>query len=197
MARYGMVIDLRACVGCLACVAACSMENQTPYWEGRYRTHIEDIHMGRFPNVTRVLFPRLCMHCENPPCETVCPTGATFKTKDGIVLVDYDKCMGCGYCIIACPFSARYRYEKDYIEKAKEIYGEEIEHQVPHVDKCTFCVHRVKEGRLPACVETCPTNARIFGDIDDPRSEIHKLVVSGKARPIGPSGTSAKVYYLK
>ncbi len=197
MARYGMVIDLRTCMGCNACVAACSEENQTPYWDGLFRTHVEDIPFGVFPDVGRVLLPRLCMHCENPPCVQVCPTGASHRTEDGIVLVDQDKCMGCGYCIVACPFGARYRYEKDMVKEAREIYGEEAEHRVPHVDKCTFCIHRVEEGREPACVETCPAHARIFGDLDEPGSEVYKLVSSGQAQPIGPQGPRPKVFYIR
>ncbi len=197
MAKYSMVINLNACTGCMACVAACSLENQTPYWNRKYRTHVEDISLGTFPDVKRILFPRLCMHCENSPCVTVCPTGASYRTEDGIVLVNPEKCMGCGYCIIACPFGARYRYEKDDVKEAKKIYGKNNEHKVPHVDKCTFCVHRVREGRQPACVETCPTGARIFGDLEDPKSEVYKLVKSGSAKPIGPLGTGAKVYYIK
>ena len=197
MARYGMVIDLRTCMGCNACVAACSEENQTPYWDGLFRTHVEDIPFGVFPDVGRVLLPRLCMHCENPPCVQVCPTGASYRTEDGIVLVDQDKCMGCGYCIVACPFGARYRYERDMVHEAQERYGGDVQHRVPHVDKCTFCVHRVREGREPACVETCPAHARIFGDLDDPNSEVHHLVTSGQAQPIGSMGPRPKVFYIR
>jgi len=197
MAHYGMVIDLRTCMGCNACVAACTEENHTPYWSGLFRTHVEDIPFGVFPDAGRVLLPRLCMHCEDPPCVQVCPTGASYKTDDGFVLVDYDRCMGCGYCIVACPFGARYRYERELVQEAKEIYGEDVEHRVPHVDKCTFCVHRVREGREPACVETCPGHARIFGDLDDPDSEVHRLVFSGKAQPIGSLGPHPKVFYIR
>ncbi len=196
MARYGMVIDLNACTGCMACVAACAMENQTPYWNEKYRTHVEDITSGSFPNVKRVLLPRLCMHCENPPCVEVCPTGASFKAEGGFVLVDQKKCIECGYCVISCPFDARYLYTEDDIKQAKSIYGSDVEHVVPHIDKCTFCMHRVKERREPACVETCPTQARMFGDLDDPNSPVAALVRSGKAKPISCSDTKPKVFYV-
>jgi len=196
MARYGMVIDLRTCMGCGACIAACTEENQTPYWANLFRTHVEDIAFGTFPDSGRLLLPRLCMHCENPPCVHVCPTGASHQTGDGIVLVDPDKCMGCGYCIVACPFGARYRYEREQVKEAPAHFGADVEHLVPHVDKCTFCVHRVREGREPACVETCPAHARIFGDLDDPDSEVHELVSSGTAQPIGPLGPGQKVFYI-
>jgi len=197
MARYGMVIDITKCVGCEGCVAACSMENHTPYWRGLYRTHIEEHVTGTYPNVGRQFVPRLCMHCENPPCQDVCPTGATYTTEDGIVRVDQDRCIGCGYCMIACPYDARYPFEQDYIAEAKQRYGQEIVHHNGHADKCDFCVHRLKQGLLPACVETCPLHARIFGDLDDPNSEVAKLVASGKAKPLRPElGTKPKVFYI-
>jgi Fe-S-cluster-containing dehydrogenase component len=197
MARYGMVIDATTCVGCEACVAACSMENQTPYWRDRFRTHIEEHVTGSYPNVQRQFIPRLCMHCENTPCLLVCPTGATYKTEEGIVKVDQSRCIGCGYCMIACPYDARYPYERGYIKEAKEIYGTDIAHRMPHVDKCDFCEHRVKQGLQPACVETCPLHARIFGDLDDSTSEVAKLVISGKAKPLHANlGTRPKVFYL-
>ncbi len=197
MARYGMVMDMRTCVGCQACMAACTAENQTPFWNGKFRTHVEDKAQGTFPDVRRVLLPRLCMHCENTPCLSACPTGATFMTEDGIVKVNYDRCIGCYACCIACPYDARYAYDREDVKKEEELYGKFTSHQQPHVDKCTFCDHRVSEGREPACVSTCPTNTRIFGDLDDPESEVHKLATSGKAQALNQSlGTSPKVYYI-
>jgi sulfur reductase FeS subunit len=197
MTRYGFVVDLTTCVGCNACVAACSMENQTPYWDGLFRTHVEDAEFGAFPDSGRAIIPRLCMHCEDAPCVRVCPTGASYKTAEGIVLIDPNKCMGCAYCIAACPYGARYRYEKENVEKAKEYYGEDGKHQKPTVDKCTYCAHRVAEGKKPACVGVCPAHARIFGDLDDPKSEVAKLVNSGKAQQIGDPGPGPKTYYVR
>lgn len=197
MARYGMVIDTKVCMGCTACVAACSMQNETPYWNDKWRTHVSDVQRGVFPDVTRDFVPRLCMHCENAPCEEVCPTGATHHTPEGVVLVDFDKCMGCKACEIACPYGARYAYEREDVKRAKEIYGEDNRHQVPHVDKCTFCYDRVQEGMQPACVATCPGEARIFGDLDDPKSKVAQLVNSGKAKPLAENlGTKPHVYYI-
>ena len=198
MARYGMVINLQACVGCGACMVACATENETPFWNDKFRTHVEDKTEGEFPDVQRVFLPRLCMHCEDTPCQKACPTGATYVTEEGIVLVNQDRCIGCFACIVACPYDARYPYEKEEVEREKEIFGEEGIHRVPHVDKCTFCVHRVREGREPACVETCPTGARIFGDLDDPESEVHRLAISGEAKPLRPElGTHPKVFYIE
>jgi sulfur reductase FeS subunit len=197
MARYGMVMDMRACVGCQACMAACSTENHTPYWSGKFRTKVEDNARGIYPNVRRELLPRLCMHCENTPCLSACPTGATYMTDDGIVRVNIDRCIGCFACCIACPYDARYAYDGHDVEEATALYGSASSHPMPHVDKCSFCEHRIKDGLEPACAATCPTGARTFGDLDDPNSEVHKLSVSGKALPLRPElGTSPKVFYI-
>ncbi len=197
MARFAMVMDMNSCVGCLACMAACSTENQTPFWSDKFRTVVEDKSIGNYPDVRRVFLPRLCMHCENAPCEAACPTGATYITEEGIVKVDYDRCIGCFACMIACPYDARYAYDSHDVEQDREMNGDNASHLVPHVDKCTFCDHRLKDGKEPACVETCPTNARIFGDLDDVNSEVHKLAKSGKAKALRPElGTHAKVFYL-
>jgi Fe-S-cluster-containing dehydrogenase component len=194
--RYGMVIDLNSCMGCGACMAACSIENRTPYWRGEYRTHVADVVKGKYPAVRRVFIPRLCMHCEDPPCVKVCPTKASYRTEEGIVLIDYDKCIGCKYCIIACPYDARYVYHHEDVEKSEEIHHDAPYHRV-HIDKCTFCVHRLEKGKQPACVETCVGEARIFGDLDDPGSDVARLVSSGLAKPFKPEqGTRPKVYYI-
>lgn len=198
MARYGMVMDIRTCVGCDACSASCSIENQTPYWNNKFRTRVLDIEQGTYPNANRHFVPTICMHCDEPACVEVCPSGASFKNENGIVLVDYDKCMGCKACMAACPYDARYIYTKDDVETAKTLYGDDlIQHHVPHVDKCTFCADRVTEGLEPACVATCPEKSRIFGDLDDSDSEITKLVESGIAKPLRPElGTKPKVFYI-
>ncbi|MDK2373262.1 MAG: 4Fe-4S dicluster domain-containing protein [Candidatus Korarchaeota archaeon] len=181
MAKYGMVMDLRTCLGCGACIAACDFENETPWEEGKRRTHVPEFIFGEFPNVKRLFVPRLCMHCENPPCVTVCPTGASYINEDGVVLVRYDICIGCKYCAVACPYNAR------YVDERKRA-----------IDKCTFCYdNRVLQGRQPACVETCVGHARIFGDLEDPNSEVYKLVQSGEAVPLRPDlSTGPKVFYI-
>ncbi len=163
-------------------MAACDLENYTAWEEGKRRTHVPEFFFGEYPEVRRIFVPRLCMHCEDPPCVFVCPTGASYVNEDGVVLVKHEICIGCKYCIIACPYNARY-----------------VDHRIRSVDKCTFCYeNRVMKGKLPACVETCVGHARIFGDLDDPNSEVHKLVTTGEAAPLRPDlGTKPKVFYVK
>ena len=195
MARYAMVIDLTTCTGCRACVAACAIENQTPYWSDKHRTHVEDITRGQFPDVERSFLPHLCMHCDEPACVEVCPTGASHVGPGGSVQIDRDKCIDCRYCVAACPYGQRYEYSAADLSQAETVYGEAP--AAVFMDKCTFCMHRVEQGMEPACVATCLAGARIFGDLDDPDSEVAKLVASGKAQPIAPeAGTKPKVFYI-
>lgn len=155
--RYAMLIDLRRCIGCQACTVSCAIENQTP--QGEFRTHVNQYQVQVADEVTNVLLPRLCNHCDNPPCVPVCPVQATFQREDGIVVVDNTRCVGCAYCVQACPYDARF-----------------INHETQTADKCTFCVHRLEAGLLPACVESCVGGARIIGDIRDPQSRISQLI---------------------
>lgn len=197
MTRYAMVIDLNTCVGCNACMAACSMENQTPVWKNAWRTYVHDKEIGTGEDVHRRFFPRLCNHCDNPPCMSVCPTGATFKLDNGIVKVDEDLCMGCRACAMACPYNARTEVTYDDVEKGREFYGGDYRRQRPSMDKCTFCDHRVEQGLKPACVETCVGSARMFGDLDDSKDPVAQLVASGVARPLmSHLGTRPNVYYI-
>lgn len=195
--QYSMVIDLTTCLGCQACSAACSVQNETPYWSGKFRTLVEDVTRGEFPNVSRTFFPHLCMQCADAPCVRVCPTGASYKTPEGVVKVDASKCMGCKACIEACPYGARYVFDHEDVKMARELYGRGNPNFVPHVDKCDFCHDRVKDGQEPACVATCPGEARIFGDLNDPHSRVSQLVSSGKAKPLGAEyGTKPHVFYI-
>jgi Fe-S-cluster-containing dehydrogenase component/CheY-like chemotaxis protein len=136
----------------------------------------------------RAFVPHLCMQCDNPTCLEACPTGATYKTAEGIVMVNQEKCIDCKYCIAACPYGARYEYnDADRAQAPAKTF----------VDKCTFCAQRLKEGREPACVATCLAGARIFGDLGDPKSQVAQLVASGKAQPLAPeTGTKPKVFYI-
>jgi len=196
MKNWAFVIDLKNCIGCNACMAACAQENQTPYWNEKWRTKVEQAVVGES---NRLFFPRLCMHCQNTPCYYACPSGATYKTEDGIVLVNPNLCLGCEACVIACPYDARYRYEREDVNKSEEIFGKEFAmHLVPHIDKCTFCHHRISEGLEPACVSTCPTNCRMWTDLNDKSNPATELVLSGKAKPLAQHlGTKPKVYYVK
>jgi sulfur reductase FeS subunit len=196
MTRYAMVIDLNTCVGCNACMAACAMENQTPVWKGKWRTYVHDKEIGVTEQVRRRFFPRLCNHCSNPPCMTVCPTGATYQRADGIVMIDPQRCMGCRACAMACPYDARYEVEYGDIDTGRSFYGE-LQRDVPGMDKCSFCAHRVDKGMKPACVETCVGSARQFGDLDDPNDPVAQQVGSGIAQPLmAHFGTRPNVYYI-
>lgn len=160
--KWGMVMDTRRCIGCHACHVACKAENKVP--QGVFRTHVKYYEKGEYPKPKRFFLNAICMHCEDPPCVPVCPVNATFKREDGIVLVNYEKCIGCGYCVNACPFDARYITPTHVgdIRSGK-------------ADKCTFCAHRLDVGVEPACVSTCVGGTRIFGDFNDPDSKVSKL----------------------
>jgi len=208
--RWGMVIDLEKCVGCDSCTVACKAENRTPPGVS-YNVVMEEEH-GEFPDVTRTNVPRPCMQCENPPCVQVCPVSATYKMDNGVVNVDYDRCIGCRYCMIACPYGARYfdfgeNYD-DEVAEAGEVtspeYGvdrgerEDGESPVGNVRKCSFCTHRLERGEEPACVETCIGDARNMGDLDDPDSEVSEMADSSRAFQLKEhEGTDPNVYYLK
>lgn len=179
--RWGMLIDTRRCIGCQACTMACAIENALP--EGQFRTSVATYVVTASAGRSGVaMVPRLCNHCDEPPCIPVCPVGATFKRTDGIVLVDGDRCVGCAYCTQACPYEARF-----------------VNHETGKADKCTFCSHRVDAGLLPACVETCVGGSRVFGDLDDPASEISRRMQAavGKTSVLKPeAATKPNVFYI-
>lgn len=199
--RHGMVIDTTRCIGCHACTMACKQEKGTPpemWW-----SKVIVSETGKFPHTHLTFLPLLCMHCKNPPCVDVCPTGASFKREDGIVIVDYDKCMGCGYCRVACPYDAR-----TFVEELKPHYPgrgltpyEQVmyeKHQAGVAEKCDFCAGRLARGEEPACVKTCVAYARHFGDLDDPDSEVSRLIAKRDGFQLSPElGTDPSVYYLK
>jgi len=213
--KWMMVIDLRKCIGCSACTIACKAENHLPPGVV-YRPVIEE-EVGEYPNVTRNFLPRPCMQCDDPPCTSVCPVDATWKRDDGIVVIDYERCIGCRYCLSACPYSARYFdfgdfYTDDtpekqaYEEAASPEYGKRWDREdkaspVGNARKCHFCIHRLDVGMLPACVTTCIGGATYFGDKNDPESLVIELIsrgtTSGKPMRLKEElGTDPKVYYL-
>lgn len=176
--RLGMLIDLSTCVGCNACAVACKMENETP--TDCFNTWVESWDTGAYPDVRRANLPKLCNHCEDAPCQSVCPTGATYTTAEGVVLVDHERCIGCKYCMAACPFQVRWHDERT---------GE--------VSKCTFCHHRTSQGMQPKCVSTCITNSRLFGDLNDPDSDISRRLAGADAERLHAElDGDVAVYYL-
>jgi molybdopterin-containing oxidoreductase family iron-sulfur binding subunit len=221
-----MVIDLDACYGCRACVEACKIENNTP--EGAFWMHVFRLEEGTYPQATVSFLPRPCMHCDNAPCVKVCPVGARYKREDGIVSTDFDRCIGCRYCEVACPYGVNYfnwRRPKDnyYLDWSDpdvdsvsagavppydnpdldNAFGPEYRHIAGGgqnkgvVEKCTFCVQRVDKGLQPACVDGCPVQALVFGDLDDPDSEVSQLQAAKPGFRLQEEvGTQPRVHYV-
>lgn len=226
MTRYGMVVNLNSCMGCRACVEACKVENNTG--PGNFWMHVFRFEEGEYPATNVSFLPRPCMHCDNAPCVKVCPVGARFKRKDGLVLTDFERCIGCRYCEVACPYGVNYFNWKD---PKKNQYGtwddpdltavsggvippyKNPDHDKLHgpeqrltaggghykgvVEKCTFCVHRVEKGLLPACANVCPVQAITFGDLEDANSPPSRLLAEQRSsRLLEEAGTNPRVHYI-
>ncbi|MBI2305511.1 MAG: 4Fe-4S dicluster domain-containing protein [Chloroflexi bacterium] len=173
-----MIVDLRRCIGCHACSVACKAELGVPL--GVFRTWVKQIEKGSYPQVSKSFLPALCNQCANPICLQNCPTRATYQLDNGIVVVDPHRCIGCKYCIASCPYAVR------HVNPLKKI-----------VQKCEFCLHRVEVGLEPACVNTCPTRALTFGDMEDPDSEISRLLATYPVQVLKPErATQPQVYYI-
>jgi len=227
MPHWGMVIDLDKCTACQACTIACQAENNVPF-AGPDETaldrskHWHDVMVkekeeSRSHGIHVQFIPRPCMHCEDPPCVKVCPVGATYVDDEGIVCMDYKRCIGCRYCTTACPYTVR--YFNWYAPEYQAGYDAHLNPSVPLrpvgvVEKCTFCIHRLEEAKreaaaqgreltdanlvlLPACNQACPASARYFGDLEDPTSTVSVLADSTRAWQLFEDlGTRPKVYYL-
>ncbi len=211
MTHWVMLIDLNCCIGCRACILACSQANGVP--EGMWRK-LCTVDGSPAPARKRLLATRGCMHCENPPCNDVCPTGATYQREDGIVEIDDQKCVGCGYCVLACPYDARtiYRYHHTFdadapsdVERANAI----VASREGVCTKCNFCANRIEDGlkqglqpgvdpdATPCCVAMCSSGALHFGNLDDPHSTVSQLLKSRKAFRLHTGvETEPSVYYL-
>ena len=221
MARYGMVIDLRRCIGCDACNIGCKGENNVQ--TGFFWAHHVQRSDGAFPNPTYTYMPTLCNHCENPPCVEACPVTpkAIFQTEDGIVMHSAERCIGCLACQDDCPYGVIFYNEWDQethpawrteeaMDLTARVGGDVVPYSNPDpnltyeairrpdvVEKCTFCHHRVQAGQLPRCVEVCPAVARVFGDLDDPNSDVARLLRDNESFVLLPEeGTRPQVFYI-
>ncbi len=223
MPRWGMVIDLNRCTGCSECVAACKVENniaivgksesenkRTMLW-----MDILTSHEGEYPDTKIRYMPRPCFHCDNPPCTKVCPVRATYLNEEGIVTQIFPQCIGCRYCMAACPYTVKSFnwYPPAWPQEMESALNPDVlVRPAGIVEKCTFCVHRLQKAKelaasedrelkdedyVPACVECCPTEAIHFGDLENSESEVSSLIKSFKAfRLLEELGTEPKVYYL-
>ena len=214
---WGFVVDVHKCIGCGRCVLACKLENNIPLrptcnrtWVERYRIAVEgdvfvdspDSGINGFVSATEqdatvegktiekgFFVPKLCNQCDNPPCVQVCPVAATYRVEDGIVLIDQERCIGCRYCIQACPYGARYLIPPGATRSPRGITSV--------ADKCTWCYQRITKGNRPACVEVCPVEARLFGDLLDPDSTVRRILREQRVTVLKPDlGTKPKVYYV-
>jgi molybdopterin-containing oxidoreductase family iron-sulfur binding subunit len=223
MARWGMVIDLNKCTGCGECVTACKIENNVAIVDknesekGRTMLWMDLLteYRGEYPRIKVRYIPRPCFHCENPPCTKVCPVRATYLDKEGLVTQIFPQCIGCRYCMAACPYTVKSFnwYRPQWPDSMYAALNPDVSVRPDGVvEKCTFCVHRLQKEKekaavenrelqevdyIPACVESCPTKAIHFGDLDKTESEVFKLIRSPRAfRMLEELGTEPKVYYL-
>ncbi len=223
MPKWGMAIDLDKCTGCSACQVACKMENNVPVVDpeeakqGRamFWMDMMTTYEGEYPNIEMKRTPKPCFHCENPPCTKVCPVRATYRNEEGLVAQIYHRCIGCRYCMAACPFTAKVFnwYDPPVFNQTHAALNPDVSlRMVGVVEKCSFCAHRltkvkeqaaledrtIRDGEyVPACAENCPADAIYFGDLEDKTSKVYKLSRNYRAsRPMDDLGVEPKVFYL-
>jgi phenylacetyl-CoA:acceptor oxidoreductase subunit 1 len=209
--RWGMAIDLRRCVGCQTCTVACKQEHGLP--PGIAWRFVVDVEIGEYPSVRRLFLPMQCMHCAEPPCVPVCPTGASRQRPDGIVWVRDDTCVGCGYCAMACPYDARHLVHETggyFAEPTPPEAARARPERRGVMTKCTFCSDRIDLGlargltpgvdpeATPVCSVACIAGAIVFGDLEDPGSPVSRMIARGGTQPMLPEcGTEPRVFYLE
>ena len=179
MAHNCIVVNLDRCTGCYSCEITCKMENDIALGE-HWNKMLQRGPFGDYPNMTRYLLPTMCQQCADAPCVHVCPTGASYRDGNNVVLIDREKCIGCKYCMAACPYGVRIQIEKTGV-----------------IEKCRFCWYEGEPGNPPACVGTCISGARVFGDLDDPESDISREIARTNAQPIAGDLTESKIYYVR
>lgn len=208
--RFGMVIDVKACIGCRKCVYACMRENNIGRNSGFAYIQVMEMEAGSWElehststykeggSPEHWYMPIQCMQCEKPPCVYGCPVKATWKESDGIVVIDYKKCIACRFCMITCPYFARhFNWVEPYVPKAEINHKVPLEEKAGVVEKCTFCIHRTREGLVTRCTEVCPVQARKFGDLNDPNSEVSEILRTRRVFRLKEElGTEPTIYYV-
>ncbi|HEX4808206.1 MAG TPA: 4Fe-4S dicluster domain-containing protein [Bryobacteraceae bacterium] len=222
--RWGMAIDLDRCTGCQACVAACHAENNLPLSDpesaakGRavHWIRVDRYYEGEFPDIRVKYMPVLCQQCDEAPCEPVCPVYATYKNPEGLNVQVYNRCVGTRYCANNCPYSVRFFnwFDPVWPSPLDLQHNPDVSIRMSGVmEKCTFCIQRIKRAETdakneqrpltdgevqPACVQSCPAEAMVFGDLNDPESKVSRLAGAGRAtRLLEDLGTEPKVFYLQ